>query len=87
LPAVFNTEPATLLTACFFAISGRPLPHGRGSDPSTESRGHGTTVIACIFALSLKFAGGSADPWFMPTEPIIIIIGGGDSFFAWLFGV
>jgi len=23
----------------------------------------------------------------MPTEPIIIIIGGGESFFAWLFGV
>jgi len=22
----------------------------------------------------------------MPTEPIIIIIGGGESFFAWLFG-
>jgi len=34
----------------------------------------------------LKFAEGSADPWCMPTEPIIIIIGGGESFFAWLFG-
>jgi len=36
--------------------------------------------------LFLKFADASADLWFMPTEPIIIIIGGGDSFFAWLFG-
>jgi hypothetical protein len=36
--------------------------------------------------LSLKFADGSADFWHMPTEPIIIIIGGGESFFAWLFG-
>jgi hypothetical protein len=34
----------------------------------------------------LKFPDSSADPWYMPTEPIIIIIGGGDSFFAWLFG-
>jgi hypothetical protein len=31
-------------------------------------------------------AARSADSWFMPTEPIIIIIGGGESFLAWLFG-
>ena len=39
-----------------------------------------------VWHLFLKFADASADLWFMPTEPIIIIIGGGESFFAWLFG-
>jgi hypothetical protein len=32
---------------------------------------------------ALKFPARSTDQWFMPTEPIIIIID--NSFFAWLF--
>jgi hypothetical protein len=34
-------------------------------------------------ALKLKFRGRSADQWVMPTDPIIIIVGGG--LLAWLF--
>jgi hypothetical protein len=38
-----------------------------------------------MFASFLKFSAPSADRWYMPTEPIIIIIGAGECFLDWLF--
>ena len=42
---------------------------------------HRPPVVRVISAL--QFPAGSADQWFMPTDPIIILLPG--SFFAWLF--